>query len=148
MCCVSMCNLSLSFGSIWHWCSSNSLNSYVKSVNTVLFNLPNYFQKASSALRGHQTRFKVHIFITTCLPPWPPQNEGGFTTQRWKEVQWRILTIISLLMLVACYSNSPKSTAVICYADKIIIRWGRGQNSKIALFKVAFFTILKTKKMM
>lgn len=43
------------------WCSSNSLNSYIKSVNTVLFNPQNYFQKASSPLRGHQTRFKVHI---------------------------------------------------------------------------------------
>ena len=49
-------------------CSSNSLNGDIKSVNTVLFNPQNYFQKASSPLRGHQTRFKVHVFITGCPP--------------------------------------------------------------------------------
>lgn len=42
-------------------CSSNSLNGYIKSVNTVLFNPQNYFQKATLPLRGHQTRFKVDI---------------------------------------------------------------------------------------
>lgn len=55
------CAVSLSFRFRLTPCSGNSLNSYIKSVNTVLFNLQNYFQKASSPLRGHQTRFKVHV---------------------------------------------------------------------------------------
>lgn len=55
------CAVSLSFLSRLTRCSSNSLNSYIKSVNTVLFNLQNYFQKASPPMRGHQMRFKVHI---------------------------------------------------------------------------------------
>lgn len=55
------CAVSLSFRFSLTRCSGNSLNSYIKSVNTVLFNLQNYFQKASSPLRGHPTRFKVHV---------------------------------------------------------------------------------------
>ncbi len=135
------------------WCSGNSLNSYIKSVNTVLFNLQNYFQKASSPLRGHQTRFKVHILSQPAYHRDHRRTREALHTKM-KESPATNLNDYITLMLVACCFNSLKPETVICYELTIYAcRSGRG-NSKIASVhikiaesdKVAVFIILKSKK--
>ena len=120
------------------WCSSNSLNSYIKSVNTVLLNLQNYFQRARPPLRGHQTRFRCTFYhklpTTVTTAEWE-----RLSTQRWKTN----LNDYTTLILVACCSNSLKSHTVIYYVKRRydphrVRSWGK---SKIVVFEILESTV-------
>lgn len=110
------CAVSLSLRFCLTRCSGNSLNSYIKSVNTVLFNLQNYFQKASSPLRGHQTRLKVHVLSQPAF-----QRDH----RRTREALHARIWLVTSLKCVFIWS-------VISYcAAEIIWRWSTSEN-KIA----------------
>lgn len=84
----------------------------------MLFNLQNYFQKASSPLRGHQTRFKVHILSQPAYHRDHRRMREALHTKMKKRRETNLNDYITLI-LAAC-SNSLKSRTAIYYVDEII----------------------------